>query len=435
MRMVDLILAKREGAALSKAEIRWIIDGYVKGTIPDYQVAALMMAIYFKGMDADETLELVKAMIDSGDVIDLSSIHGIKVDKHSTGGVGDKTSIVLAPMVAATGIPVAKMSGRGLGHTGGTLDKLESFAGFQIEQEMGRFVEIVNEFGIAIIGQTANLVPADKKLYALRDVTGTVENLSLIAGSIMSKKLASGADAIVLDVKSGAGAFMKTDEDSFALARKMVEIGTQMGRKTVAVVSRMDEPLGDTIGNAIEIQEAIATLRGEGPADLLEVCLELGAEMVVLGGKAQDAASARALLLEGIRSGAALEKLRQMVHAQGGDASMVDHPERLPGASLQAELRAEQDGWVVGLDALEIGHSAMLLGAGRETKDSPIDLGAGIRLHAKIGTAVQKGSLLATLYANDPEKLANGLASIACAFVIKNEKTQAPALILGKVTL
>jgi pyrimidine-nucleoside phosphorylase len=433
--MVDLILAKREGAALSKAEIRWIIDGYVKGTIPDYQVAALMMAIYFKGMDAEETLELVKAMIDSGDVIDLSSIHGIKVDKHSTGGVGDKTSIVLAPMVAATGIPVAKMSGRGLGHTGGTLDKLESFAGFQIEQEMDRFVEIVNEFGIAIIGQTANLVPADKKLYALRDVTGTVENLSLIAGSIMSKKLASGADAIVLDVKSGAGAFMKTDEDSFALARKMVEIGTQMGRKTVAVVSRMDEPLGDTIGNAIEIQEAIATLRGEGPADLLEVCLELGAEMVVLGGKAQDAASARALLLEGIHSGAALEKLRQMVRAQGGDASMVDHPERLPGASLQAELRAEQDGWVVGLDALEIGHSAMLLGAGRETKDSDIDLGAGIRLHAKIGTAVQKGSLLATLYANDPQKLANGLASIACAFVIKNEKVQAPALILGKVTL
>lgn len=435
MRMVDLILAKREGAALSKAEIRWIIDGYVKGTIPDYQVAALMMAIYFKGMDAEETLELVKAMIDSGDVIDLSSIHGIKVDKHSTGGVGDKTSIVLAPMVAATGIPVAKMSGRGLGHTGGTLDKLESFAGFQIEQEMDRFVEIVNEFGIAIIGQTANLVPADKKLYALRDVTGTVENLSLIAGSIMSKKLASGADAIVLDVKSGAGAFMKTDEDSFALARKMVEIGTQMGRKTVAVVSRMDEPLGDTIGNAIEIQEAIATLRGEGPADLLEVCLELGAEMVVLGGKAQDAASARALLLEGITSGAALEKLRQMVRAQGGDASMVDHPERLPGASLQAELRAEQDGWVVGLDALEIGHSAMLLGAGRETKDSDIDLGAGIRLRAKIGTAVQKGSLLATLYANDPQKLANGLASIACAFVIKNEKVQAPALILGKVTL
>lgn len=435
MRMVDLILAKRAGASLSKAEIRWIIDGYVKGTIPDYQVAALMMAIYFKGMDADETLELVKAMIDSGDVIDLSSIHGIKVDKHSTGGVGDKTSIVLAPMVAATGIPVAKMSGRGLGHTGGTLDKLESFTGFQIEQEMDRFVEIVNEFGIAIIGQTANLVPADKKLYALRDVTGTVENLSLIAGSIMSKKLASGADAIVLDVKSGAGAFMKTDEDSFALARKMVEIGTQMGRKTVAVVSRMDEPLGDTIGNAIEIQEAIATLRGEGPADLLEVCLELGAEMVVLGGKAEDAVSARALLLEGIRSGAALEKLRQMVRAQGGDATLVDHPERLPGASLQAELRAEQDGWVVGLDALEIGHSAMLLGAGRETKDSDIDLGAGIRLHAKIGAAVQKGSLLATLYANDPQKLANGLASIACAFVIQNEKIQAPALILGKVTL
>lgn len=435
MRMVDLILAKRDGTALSTAEIRWVIDGYVKGQIPDYQVASLLMAIYFRGMNAEETLELVKAMIDSGETIDLSSIHGIKVDKHSTGGVGDKTSIVLAPMVAATGIPVAKMSGRGLGHTGGTLDKLESFTGFQIEQEMDRFVEIVNEFGIAIIGQTANLVPADKKLYALRDVTGTVENLSLIAGSIMSKKLASGADAIVLDVKSGAGAFMKTDEDSFALAQKMVEIGTQMGRKTVAVVSRMDQPLGDTIGNAIEIQEAIATLRGEGPADLLEVCLELGAEMVVLGGKAKNAEQARALLLEGIRSGAALEKLRQMVRAQGGDATLVDQPERLPGASMTAELRAESDGCVVSLDALEIGHSAMLLGAGRETKDSTIDLGAGIRLHAKIGTAVKKGDLLATLYANDAGKLANGLASIACAFVIKEETTSAPPLILGKVTL
>lgn len=435
MRMVDLILAKRDGAALSTAEIRWVIDGYVKGQIPDYQVASLLMAIYFRGMNAEETLELVKAMIDSGETIDLSSIHGIKVDKHSTGGVGDKTSIVLAPMVAATGIPVAKMSGRGLGHTGGTLDKLESFTGFQIEQEMDRFVEIVNEFGIAIIGQTANLVPADKKLYALRDVTGTVENLSLIAGSIMSKKLASGADAIVLDVKSGAGAFMKTDEDSFALAQKMVEIGTQMGRKTVAVVSRMDQPLGDTIGNAIEIQEAIATLRGEGPADLLEVCLELGAEMVVLGGKAKNAEQARVLLLEGIRSGAALEKLRQMVRAQGGDATLVDQPERLPGASMTAELRAESDGCVVSLDALEIGHSAMLLGAGRETKDSTIDLGAGIRLHAKIGTAVKKGDLLATLYANDAGKLANGLASIACAFVIKEETTSAPPLILGKVTL
>jgi pyrimidine-nucleoside phosphorylase len=434
MRMVDLILRKRDGAALSTEEIRWIIDGYVKGQIPEYQVAALLMAIYFKGMDADETLELVKAMIASGDTIDLSSIHGIKVDKHSTGGVGDKTSIVLAPMVAATGIPVAKMSGRGLGHTGGTLDKLESFAGFQIELEMARFVEIVNTCGIAIIGQTANLVPADKKLYALRDVTGTVENLSLIAGSIMSKKLASGADAIVLDVKSGAGAFMKTDEESFALARKMVEIGTQMGRKTVAVISRMDEPLGDTIGNAIEIKEAIATLRGEGPADLLEVCLELGAEMVVLGGKAADAASARVLLLEGIRSGAALEKLRQMVAAQGGDASMVDHPDRLPGASLQADLLADRSGWITSLDAHEIGHAAMLLGAGRETKDSTIDLGAGIHLRAKIGTPVQKGQVLATLYANDAERLASGMTSIASAFVIQDEKTQAPALILGKIT-
>ena len=367
MRMVDLILRKRAGGKLEKEEIQWIIEGYVGGKIPDYQISALLMAIYFQGMDPEETVELVKAMIHSGDVVDLSSIRGIKVDKHSTGGVGDKTSIVLGPMVAATGVPVAKMSGRGLGHTGGTLDKLEAFKGFRIELEMDEFVEAVNTAGIAICGQTGNLVPADKKLYALRDVTGTVENLALIAGSIMSKKLASGTDAIVLDVKSGAGAFMKTDEEAFLLAEKMVEIGNLFGKKTVAIVSRMEQPLGDTIGNAIEIQEAIATLKGEGPEDLLEVCLRLGSERVVLGGKAKNAAEARELLLEGIRSGAALEKLRQLVAVQGGDAKQVDAPETLPGASVVAEYKAEKGGFVGGVEALLLGVGGLLLGAVRET--------------------------------------------------------------------
>jgi pyrimidine-nucleoside phosphorylase len=435
MRMVDLILRKREGGRLNAAEIDWIMQGYVKGEIPDYQVAAWLMAVYFKGMDGEETVDLVKSMIHSGDVIDLSAIQGIKVDKHSTGGVGDKTSIVLGPMVAACGVPVAKMSGRGLGHTGGTLDKLESFTGFQIEQEMSRFVEIVNTHGLAICGQTSNLVPADKKLYALRDVTATVENLSLIAGSIMSKKLASGADAIVLDVKTGAGAFMKTEEESFALAQKMVEIGELMGKRTVAVISQMEQPLGETIGNAIEIQEAIATLKGEGPADLLEVCLALGAQMLILGGKATRSDEAKAMLLAGIKSGAALDKLRQMVKAQGGDPSQVDHPETLPSAQFSAELLAESEGYVTGLDAGMVGLAAMLLGAGRETKDSHIDLGAGIRLHAKLGVKVEAGSKMATLYSNDEKKLADGIRKLKEAYHIATVPPQVRPLIIGEIHL
>lgn len=433
--MVDLILRKREGGRLNAAEIDWIMQGYVKGEIPDYQVAAWLMAVYFKGMDGEETVDLVKSMIHSGDVIDLSAIQGIKVDKHSTGGVGDKTSIVLGPMVAACGVPVAKMSGRGLGHTGGTLDKLESFTGFQIEQEMSRFVEIVNTHGLAICGQTSNLVPADKKLYALRDVTATVENLSLIAGSIMSKKLASGADAIVLDVKTGAGAFMKTEEESFALAQKMVEIGELMGKRTVAVISQMEQPLGETIGNAIEIQEAIATLKGEGPADLLEVCLALGAQMLILGGKATRSDEAKAMLLAGIKSGAALDKLRQMVKAQGGDPSQVDHPETLPSAQYSAQLLAESEGYVTGLDAGMVGLAAMLLGAGRETKDSLIDLGAGIRLHAKLGTKVVAGSKMATLYSNDEKKLADGIRKLKEAYHIATVPPQVRPLIIGEIHL
>ena len=433
MRMVDLILKKREGEVLTTAEIQWMVKGFTSGEIPDYQVSALMMAIFFKGMEGEETQALVEAMIHSGDTIDLSGIQGIKVDKHSTGGVGDKTSIVLGPMVAAVGVPVGKLSGRGLGHTGGTLDKLESFTGFTIEMGMDAFIRNVNQIGIAIAGQTANLVPADKKLYALRDVTGTVENVSLIAGSIMSKKLAAGCDAIVLDVKTGSGAFMKTVEDSFELAREMVKIGERMGKRTVAFVTDMSQPLGFAVGNALEIQEAIATLRGQGPEDLHELCLTLGSAMVMLGGKAATLEEARTLLEATITSGSALRKLRELVVAQGGDGSQVDHPETLPGAQHQQELLADRDGFVVDLVALQVGHASMLLGAGRATKDSIIDLGAGILLHKKVGDAVRKGDSLATLYANDARLIAGAAEELRHAYVLGDVRVDAPVLILGRV--
>ncbi|MBL0018177.1 MAG: pyrimidine-nucleoside phosphorylase [Bacteroidetes bacterium] len=433
MRMVDLILKKREGEVLTTAEIQWMVKGFTSDEIPDYQVSALMMAIFFKGMEGEETQALVEAMIHSGDTIDLSGIQGIKVDKHSTGGVGDKTSIVLGPMVAAVGVPVGKLSGRGLGHTGGTLDKLESFTGFTIEMGMDAFIRNVNQIGIAIAGQTANLVPADKKLYALRDVTGTVENVSLIAGSIMSKKLAAGCDAIVLDVKTGSGAFMKTVEDSFELAREMVKIGERMGKRTVAFVTDMSQPLGFAVGNALEIQEAIATLRGQGPEDLHELCLTLGSAMVMLGGKAETLEEARTLLEATITSGSALRKLRELVVAQGGDGSQVDHPETLPGAQHQQELLADRDGFVVDLVALQVGHASMLLGAGRATKDSIIDLGAGILLHKKVGDAVRKGDSLATLYANDAALIAGAAEELRHAYVLGDVRMDAPRLILGRV--
>ncbi|MBK9449509.1 MAG: pyrimidine-nucleoside phosphorylase [Bacteroidetes bacterium] len=433
MRMVDLILKKREGEVLTTAEIQWMVKGFTSGEIPDYQVSALMMAIFFKGMEGEETQALVEAMIHSGDTIDLSGIQGIKVDKHSTGGVGDKTSIVLGPMVAAVGVPVGKLSGRGLGHTGGTLDKLESFTGFTIEMGMDAFIRNVNQIGIAIAGQTANLVPADKKLYALRDVTGTVENVSLIAGSIMSKKLAAGCDAIVLDVKTGSGAFMKTVEDSFELAREMVKIGERMGKRTVAFVTDMSQPLGFAVGNALEIQEAIATLRGQGPEDLHELCLTLGSAMVMLGGKAETLEEARTLLEATITSGSALRKLRELVVAQGGDGSQVDHPETLPGAQHSQELLADRDGFVVDLVALQVGHASMLLGAGRATKDSIIDLGAGILLHKKVGDAVRKGDSLATLYANDGALIAGATEELRHAYVLGDVRVDAPRLILGRV--
>ncbi|MCL4113170.1 UNVERIFIED_CONTAM: hypothetical protein GTU68_051187 [Idotea baltica] len=431
--MVDLILKKRSGQALTEAEIHWFVQGFAKDEIPDYQVSSLMMAIFFQGMDKVETAELVRAMIASGDVIDLSGIAGKKVDKHSTGGVGDKTSIVLGPMVAACGVPVAKLSGRGLGHTGGTLDKLEAFDNFQVELDMETFVKNVNDCGIAIVSQTANLVPADKQLYALRDVTGTVENRSLIAGSIMSKKLASGADAIVLDVKTGSGAFMKTKEDAFDLARAMVDIGIEMGKRCIAVVSDMEQPLGRTVGNTLEVQEAIATLKGEGPSDLEDLCLELGAYMLVLSEVASDAVAAKAQLRAVLKDGSALAKLRELVVAQGGNPNQVDNPETLPGADHRKLVLASESGYVQALEAVEVGRASMQLGAGRETKSSIIDLGAGIVLHKKVGEWVETGDPIAELYTNDAERLVGAEKTLTAAYTIGGEAPTPRPLVHGIV--
>lgn len=406
MRMYDLIMKKRNGGVLSKEEIDFMVEGFTNGEIPDYQMSAMMMAVYFRGMNEEETLELTMAMAHSGDLLDLSAIQGIKVDKHSTGGVGDKTSLALTPMVAACGVKVAKMSGRGLGHTGGTIDKLESFPGFSTEIEEKTFIDNVNRIGIAIMGQTAELAPADKKLYALRDVTATVDNMSLIASSIMSKKLASGADAIVLDVKTGSGAFMKKEADAFALAREMTKIGNNAGRRTYAVISDMDQPLGFAVGNALEVKEAIATLQGQGPADFTELCLTLGSYMLLAGGKADTTEEARERLMEVIESGAALAKLAEFVEAQGGDKSVIFHPERLPTASLVEEVLSTQEGYVNRLQCEEIGICSLLLGGGREKKDSEIDLSVGLILHKKKGDFVKEGESLASIHANSPEKLA-----------------------------
>lgn len=400
MRMVDLIAKKRDGKELTTEEINFVIEGYTKGDIPDYQVSAWAMAIYFQDMSERERADLTMAMVNSGDTIDLSAIEGIKVDKHSTGGVGDTTTLVLAPLVAALGIPVAKMSGRGLGHTGGTIDKLESIEGFHVEIGTNEFVNLVNTHKIAVIGQTGNLTPADKKLYALRDVTGTVNSIPLIASSIMSKKIAAGSDAIVLDVKTGAGAFMKTAEDAKKLAHAMVSIGNNVGRKTMAVISDMSQPLGRAIGNSLEVQEAIDTLRGRGPADLEELCLALGRQMVYLAGKAASLEEAEEQLKEVIRNGKALEKFKEFLANQGGNPAVADDPSLLPQASFLIEVPARQDGVVAEIVADEIGTAAMLLGAGRATKDSEIDLAVGLMLNKKIGDRVQAGESLVTIHAN-----------------------------------
>lgn len=402
MRMVDLIEKKRDGKELSTAEINFIIEGYTKDEIPDYQVSALAMAIFFKDMTDRERADLTMAMANSGDTIDLSGIEGIKVDKHSTGGVGDTTTLVLAPLVAALDIPVAKMSGRGLGHTGGTIDKLEAIKGFHVEIDKQEFINLVNKHKIAVIGQTGNITPADKKLYALRDVTGTVNSIPLIASSIMSKKIAAGSDAIVLDVKIGSGAFMKTIEDARELAHAMVSIGNNVGRKTMAVISDMSQPLGFAIGNALEVKEAIDTLQGKGPKDLEELCLALGRQMVFLAGKASSLEEAEEMLKEVIHNGKALAKFKEFLTNQGGDASVVDHPENLPQATYKIEVPAKESGVVSEIVADAIGTAAMLLGAGRATKESTIDLAVGLMLNKKIGDKVALGESLITIHANRP---------------------------------
>ncbi|WP_214269961.1 pyrimidine-nucleoside phosphorylase [Mammaliicoccus lentus] len=403
MRMVDVIAKKRDGKELTKEEIEFFIKGYTDGEIPDYQASSFAMATYFQDMTDNERAYLTMAMVESGDQIDLSEIEGIKVDKHSTGGVGDTTTLVLAPLVAVLDIPVAKMSGRGLGHTGGTIDKLEAVEGFHVEISEQEFIDLVNRDKVAVIGQTGNLTPADKKLYGLRDVTGTVNSIPLIASSIMSKKIAAGADAIVLDVKTGAGAFMKTLEDSELLAHAMVKIGNNVGRNTMAIISDMSQPLGRAIGNGLEVKEAIETLRGEGPEDLTELVLTLGSQMVVLAKKAENLDEAREKLQEVIQNGKALEKFKVFLENQGGDGSVVDDVSKLPQAQHTFEVKAKKSGYVSNIVADEIGVASMLLGAGRATKDDIIDLAVGLVLNKKVGDKVEEGESLVTIYANQED--------------------------------
>lgn len=424
MRMYDLIEKKKLGEELSTEEIGFMIEGFTNGSIPDYQMSAMTMAICFQGMNERETVDLTLAMRDSGEVLDLSKISGIKVDKHSTGGVGDKTSLALTPIVAALGVPVAKMSGRGLGHTGGTIDKLECFPGFTTEISEEMFLKNVNEIGIAIAGQTANLAPADKKLYALRDVTATVDQMSLIASSIMSKKLASGSDAIVLDVKTGNGAFMKKYEDSVALAKAMVSIGTMAGKKTAAVITDMDQPLGFAVGNSLEVIEAIETLQGKGPEDFKQVVFALGGIMLQFAGRAANQEDAERLMQSVIDDGSAMAKFAEFIGAQGGDSSYVYDTSRLPKAACTKEVAALEDGFVHRILAEEIGIACMTLGGGRETKESEIDLSVGILLHKKNGDAVKKGETLAVIYGNDPEKMETAAGKILHAYEISSEKAE-----------
>lgn len=400
MRMVDVIDHKRNGSALTKEEISAFVEGYTNGEIPDYQASALLMAIYFNGMTDEEQANLTMQMLNSGDRLDLSDIPGIKVDKHSTGGVGDKTSIPLAPMVAALGIPVPMISGRGLGHTGGTLDKLEAIPGFEVERSEAEFKKQVRDIKVAIVGATGNVAPADKKIYALRDVTDTVDSIPLIAGSIMSKKIASGTDALVLDVKAGTGAFMKEEADAVKLANALVKIGKSVGMNCMALISDMNQPLGNMVGNALEIQESIAILKGEGPEDITELVMTLGSQMVVLAKKAATLAEARAKLEEVVANGSALEVFRQMIVAQGGDPRVIEDPTLMPQAKYHFELPAPQAGYVTKMTADEIGIAAMLLGGGRQAKTDMIDYAVGIELHKKVGDAVAEGESLLTIHSN-----------------------------------
>ena len=434
MRMYDIIMKKRNGGELSDDEITFFVEGYTAGTVPDYQVSSLMMAIYFRGMTPRETAVLTDRMAHSGDTVDLCAIPGIKVDKHSTGGVGDKTSLVVAPVVAACGVPVAKMSGRGLGHTGGTLDKLESIPGLSVSVERERFFHIVQEVGLAIIGQTGNIAPADKKLYALRDVTATVDSLPLIASSIMSKKLAAGSDAIVLDVKTGSGAFLKTLEDSIRLAQAMVQIGEHNGRRMVALITDMDIPLGHAIGNSLEVIEAVETLKGHGPADLTEVCMQLASNMLMLAGKGS-LPECRALAKEAVFSGRAFEKLKGMVAALGGDDSVLDDPEKFPEASIISEVKAPVSGYVTRMQTEQCGIASAVLGAGRESKEDAVDPSAGIVLAKKIGEAVAEGETIARLYTSKDEMLEQARQILLNAISIGAEKPAPEKLIYARVTM
>lgn len=432
-RMVDIIEKKRDGEVLSKEEISFFVDGYTAGTIPDYQASALLMSIYFNGMTTVEQGNLTLAMVESGDQIDLSGIEGVKVDKHSTGGVGDTTTLILVPLVAACGVPVAKMSGRGLGHTGGTLDKLEAIEGFHIELSQDQFVKQVNDLKLAVIGQSGNLTPADKKLYSLRDVTATVDSIPLIASSIMSKKIAAGADAIVLDVKTGDGAFMKTVKDAEALAHAMVSIGRQVGRNTMAVISDMSQPLGYAIGNALEVKEAIETLKGQGPEDLTELCLVLGSKMVVAGGKAETTDEARLLLEKVIANGSALKLFGELIDAQGGDSKIIHDTTLLPSAKYEINVPSLTTGFISKMEADEIGVAAMVLGAGRETKDDDIDLAVGIMLKKKIGDSVQEGETIAVIHSNK-EDVSKSMQLIQQHIHISKDTQEKPELILQMIT-
>ena len=433
MRMYDIIHKKREGGELTREELRFFVLGFTRGEIPDYQASALLMAIFFRGMTRRETGDLTLEMAGSGDRVDLSALPGVKVDKHSTGGVGDKTSLIIGPIAAACGVTIAKMSGRGLGHTGGTVDKLESIPGLRTDIPRQEFFDIVKRTGLSIIGQSGNLCPADKKLYALRDVTATVESLPLIASSIMSKKIAAGADAILLDVKVGSGAFMKTLEDSRALAREMVRIGSQVGRQTVALITDMDMPLGRKIGNALEVQEAVEVLSGKGDHRLRSLCLELSANMVYLGRQAETMEGARAKAVEAVRSGGALEKLRQMAEAQGGDPSYITNPEKFTISPACVEIAAPQGGYITRLDAEGCGLAAVELGAGRETKESPLDPGAGIILMKNKGDRVEKGQPIARLYAQSKALCRRGEERFFQALEVGPQAPQTGPMIVDRV--
>lgn len=432
MRMYDVIKKKRDGGRLSDEEIRWFIDSYVKGEIPDYQVSALLMAIYFKGMDLDETASLTMAVRDSGDKLDFSDVNGIRVDKHSTGGVGDKTSLIVAPIVATLGVKVAKMSGRGLGHTGGTIDKLEAIPGFNTSLDKKEFIKIVNEVGVAIVGQSAELAPADKLLYALRDVTATVESKPLIVSSIMGKKLAADDDCIVLDVKTGSGSFMKTVEDSRELAKMMVDIGKKAGKKMLAVITDMDRPLGNNIGNALEVKEAVETLRGHGPEDLTEICVALASNMLYLAGKGSYE-ECEEKVKGVIKDGSALETLAKMVRAQGGLDSVIYNPDLFEKAKYSYEVVSEKQGYITHVDTEGYGISALVLGAGRNTKEDAIDFSAGIVLNKKTGDYVQKGDVIATLYTNKESAIKDAYLRLVSATEITDEKPAYKPIILGKV--